>query len=120
MEIAIGILRADPKEDVTPARGWALDIIEKNSGVPFSQQDREALLRKPLSAKVALLGYGGIEGVDGFPGLLGAMMKKEGFPVMKLPEKQTPGEGNKRRRGAPSVYQFRDVHQRAHQEAHIG
>jgi hypothetical protein len=30
-----------------------------------------------LSAKVALLGYGGIEGVDGFPGLLGAMMKKE-------------------------------------------
>jgi len=75
-----------PKEDVTPARGWALDIIEKNSGVPFSQQDREALLRKPLSAKVALLGYGGIEGVDGFPGLLGAMMKKEGFPVMKLPE----------------------------------
>jgi hypothetical protein len=46
-----------------------------------------------LSAKVALLGYGGIEGVDGFPGLLGAMMKKEGFPVMKLPEKQTPGEG---------------------------
>ena len=86
VEIAIGILRADPKEDVTPARGWALDIIEKNSGVPFSQQDREALLRKPLSAKVALLGYGGIEGVDGFPGLLGAMMKKEGFPVMKLPE----------------------------------
>ena len=76
MEIAIGILRADPKEDVTPARGWALDIIEKNSGVPFSQQDREALLHKPLSAKVALLGYGGIEGVDGFPGLLGAMMKK--------------------------------------------
>ena len=59
MEIAIGILRADPKEDVTPARGWALDIIEKNSGVPFSQQDREALLHKPLSAKVALLGYGG-------------------------------------------------------------
>jgi hypothetical protein len=86
VEIAIGILRADPKEDVTPARGWTLDIIEKNSGVPFSQQDREALLRKPLSAKVALLGYGGIEGVDGFHGLLGAMMKKEGFPVMKLPE----------------------------------
>lgn len=65
MEIAIGILRADPKEDVTPpARGWAVDIIEKNSDVPFSQQDREALLRKPLSAKVALLGYGGIEGVS--------------------------------------------------------
>jgi hypothetical protein len=25
VKIAIGILRADPKEDVTPARGWALE-----------------------------------------------------------------------------------------------
>jgi hypothetical protein len=33
VEIAIGILRAAPKEDVTPARGWAIDVIEKNSGV---------------------------------------------------------------------------------------
>ena len=33
VEIAIGILRADPKEDVTPARAWAIDVIEKNSGV---------------------------------------------------------------------------------------
>ena len=49
VEIAIGILRANPKEDVTPARGWALDVIEKNSGVPFSQDDREALLHKPLA-----------------------------------------------------------------------
>jgi hypothetical protein len=49
VEIAIGILRADPKEeDVTPARGWALDVIEKNSGVPFSKADREALLHEPL------------------------------------------------------------------------
>jgi hypothetical protein len=49
VEIAIGILRADPKEDVAPARRWALDVIEKNSGVPFSAQDREALLHKPLA-----------------------------------------------------------------------
>jgi hypothetical protein len=48
VEIAIGILRADPKEDVGNARGWALDVIEKNSGVPFSKEDREALLHKPL------------------------------------------------------------------------
>jgi hypothetical protein len=48
VEIAVSILRADPKEDVTPARGWALDVIEKNSGVPFSAQDRESLLHKPL------------------------------------------------------------------------
>ena len=48
VEIAIGILRADPREDVGNARGWALDVIEKNSGVPFSKEDREALLHKPL------------------------------------------------------------------------
>jgi hypothetical protein len=48
VEIAIGILRADPKEDVGPARGWALDVIEKNSGTPFSTKDRVALLGKPL------------------------------------------------------------------------
>jgi hypothetical protein len=48
VEIAIGILRAAPTEDVTPARGWALDVIEKNSGVPFTKEDREALLHKPL------------------------------------------------------------------------
>jgi hypothetical protein len=86
VEIAIGILRADPKEDVTPARGWALDIIEKNSGVPFSQQDRRPFCASLCQRRSPYWGYGGIEGVDGFPGLLGAMMKKEGFPVMKLPE----------------------------------
>ena len=128
VEIAIGILRADPKEMLLCARLGARYHREE-LGVPFSQQDREALLRKPSSAKVALLGvwgdetggYGGIEGVDGFPGLLGAMMKKEGFPVSWRisPRNKHPARGNKRRREAPSVYQFRDVHQRAHQEAHI-
>jgi len=49
VEIAIGILHADPKDDVTAARGWALDVIEKNSGVRFSQEDREVLLKKALS-----------------------------------------------------------------------
>jgi hypothetical protein len=47
VEIAIGILRADPKEDVTPARAWAIDVIEKNSGVKFVPTDRDALLHKP-------------------------------------------------------------------------
>jgi hypothetical protein len=56
VEIAIGILRADPKEDVTPARGWALDVIEKNSGVPFNQEDRQALLHKPLSTSYVTIG----------------------------------------------------------------
>jgi hypothetical protein len=54
VEIAVSILRADPKEDVTYARGWALDVIDKNSGVPFSKEDREALLHKPLVVTAVL------------------------------------------------------------------
>ena len=50
VEIAIGILRAEPKEDVAPARGWAIDVIERDSGVKFSPEDRAALLLKPLNA----------------------------------------------------------------------
>jgi hypothetical protein len=56
VEIAIGILRADPKDDVTPARAWAIDVIEKNSGVPFNAEDRAALLHKPINAIDAGLG----------------------------------------------------------------
>lgn len=55
VEIAIGILRADPKEDVTPARGWAIDVIEKNSGILFSLDDRAALLHKPIVSLQASL-----------------------------------------------------------------
>jgi hypothetical protein len=68
VEIAIGILRVDPKEDVAPARGWALNVIEKNSGVPFSKEDREALLHKPLLA------------VGWRPGLLARGMMSPGVP----------------------------------------
>ena len=91
VEIAVSILRADPKEDVANARGWALDIIGKNSGVPFSAQDREALLHKPLSWKSRTF-YWGIEGTDGpgFRAMFEEAFKKEGIP---LPERQTPAEG---------------------------
>jgi hypothetical protein len=45
VEIAIGILSADPsKTDLTPARGWAMNIIDQKSGVKFSDEDRAALL----------------------------------------------------------------------------
>jgi hypothetical protein len=53
VEIAIGILRADPKEDVAPARGWAIDIIEQDSGVKFSAEDRAALLHKPIQLQLS-------------------------------------------------------------------
>jgi len=51
VEIAIGILRADPKDDIVPARGWAINIIEQKSGVVFSDEDRKALLHKPILDK---------------------------------------------------------------------
>ena len=40
VEIGIGILRADPKENLTPAREWAIRVIETNSGFDFSSRNR--------------------------------------------------------------------------------
>jgi hypothetical protein len=61
VEIAIGILRADPsKEDVAPARQWAIDIIERDSGVKFTPEDRAALLHKAV--KTIDYGGGGFDG----------------------------------------------------------
>jgi uncharacterized protein (DUF1778 family) len=49
VELGIGILRSDPKDTgLTAARGWALQVIEENSRVNFSDEDRAALLHKPL------------------------------------------------------------------------
>jgi hypothetical protein len=49
VEIGISILRAKPDETgVTPARQWAIDVIEKHSGTKFSKADRQALLQKQL------------------------------------------------------------------------
>ena len=49
VEIGVAILAADPgKTDVAPARVWALDLIAKHSGQPFSETDREILLHRPL------------------------------------------------------------------------
>jgi hypothetical protein len=53
VEIAIGILRADPaKEDVAPARASAMDAIDKYSGLrPFTAEERSALLHKPIGGE---------------------------------------------------------------------
>jgi hypothetical protein len=49
VEIGIGILRADPTgANLTPARAWAIQVIEDNSKVKFSNDDRQSLLQKPL------------------------------------------------------------------------
>ncbi len=82
VEIAIGILRADPKEDVTPARAWAIDIIEKNSGVPFKADDRAALLHKPILSR----DLGGWKPID--PNQpLDQILKAHPAPVTKEPER---------------------------------
>jgi hypothetical protein len=49
VEIGIGILRADPTgPNLTPARAWAIRVIEDNSKVKFTDKDVESLLAKPL------------------------------------------------------------------------
>lgn len=52
VSIGVAILRADPKNEsqVMPAREWALDLIDANTGgVKFSQAARNQLLRHSLS-----------------------------------------------------------------------
>ena len=65
VEIAIGILRADPsKEDVAPVRNWAMDAIDQYSGLrKFTTPKRDAMTHKPIDVK----GYPGL----GAPGLRG-------------------------------------------------
>ncbi len=48
VEIGIGILRAPPKEDIAVIRGWAIDVIERNSGRRFTDAQRAALLKQEL------------------------------------------------------------------------
>jgi hypothetical protein len=91
LEIAIGILRADPKEDVTPARGWALDIIEKNSGVP-SPNKTENPSAQAFVSEGRPTGVGGDRGCGRFPRLAGSN-DEEG----RLPGDETARETNTRR-----------------------
>src|SRR5579863_992917 len=49
VKVGIGILRADPKESQTiGAREWAIQIIEKYSGQPFSTAAKKELLENSL------------------------------------------------------------------------
>jgi hypothetical protein len=52
LEIGLGILREPPKEDAQAMRAWAIEIIEKSSGRPFSEQQRDILLKKELTVRV--------------------------------------------------------------------
>lgn len=43
VEIATGILKEDPEAQDKALRAWAVEILEKNSPVPFTQQLRNSL-----------------------------------------------------------------------------
>jgi hypothetical protein len=51
LEIGLGILREPPKEDAQTMRAWAIEIIEKSSGRPFSEEQRNSLLHKELAVR---------------------------------------------------------------------
>ena len=49
VEIALGMLRAEPKEDALKAvRPWVIRVIEHHSGTQFYPDEREALLMGAL------------------------------------------------------------------------
>ena len=62
MEIAVGLLKEDPKGPLQPARTWAVDVISYYSkdGVPLSDDASLALggHRTDLSGYLARLTYG--------------------------------------------------------------
>lgn len=50
VEIGLGILRADPVEkQISPAREWAIRLIEKHSGEEFNSEDKRLLLTNPIN-----------------------------------------------------------------------
>ncbi|MBO6759224.1 MAG: hypothetical protein JJ902_23075 [Roseibium sp.] len=50
VEIGLSILRADPKEDdqISPARTWAIEVVERFSGQAFDDEDKAALINQPI------------------------------------------------------------------------
>lgn len=48
VEIAVGILRAEPKENIRPAREWAAKVLVKYSDVALSDEAMKALMNYRL------------------------------------------------------------------------
>jgi hypothetical protein len=55
VEIAVGILSQEPKENIAPAREWAVDVIDHYAQVSLSPQVRDALVNN----RAVDLGYYG-------------------------------------------------------------
>jgi hypothetical protein len=48
IELSVDILRAAPTPETTPLREWAIDTMNKRASFSFNEEQRSALLKKPL------------------------------------------------------------------------
>jgi hypothetical protein len=48
IELAVGILRAEPTPETTPLREWAIEVIDKRAQFRFNASQRALLLKKEL------------------------------------------------------------------------
>jgi hypothetical protein len=51
LEMGVGILREAPKVDDDPMRSWAIKVVEKKSGISFSDAQKTTLLKKASSSR---------------------------------------------------------------------
>src|SRR3569833_4048294 len=47
LEMSVGILREPARADDDPIRSWAVKVMEKKSGVAFTDPQRAALMKRP-------------------------------------------------------------------------
>ncbi|MGC2781028.1 MAG: hypothetical protein WA418_35865 [Bradyrhizobium sp.] len=51
LEIGVAILREPARVDDDPMRSWAVRVVEKKSGVSFTDPQRAALLKRAAGAR---------------------------------------------------------------------
>ena len=51
LETGVSILREVPKVDDDPMRSWAIKVVEKKSGVNFSDAQKAVLLKRASSSR---------------------------------------------------------------------
>ena len=60
IELAVEILKSDPKAstNVNYMRGWALEVLQKNSEVPLPKEAISVLMELPLPTNVKMQPFG--------------------------------------------------------------
>ncbi len=51
LEMSVAILREPARVDDDPMRSWAIRVVEKKSGVSFTDQQRATLLKRGAGAR---------------------------------------------------------------------